>query len=132
MGFLGMNKRNADFILPYNPRKNFPLVDDKRRTKELALASGIAVPELYAVIEIEHQVDMLTRLLAPYDEFVIKPAHGSGGEGIMVMTGKVNGRYRRSSGILADEDDLKHHISNTSTRCTESCRIRVHSNFSDR
>ncbi len=112
MGFLGMNKRNADFILPYNPRKNFPLVDDKLRTKELALAAGIAVPELYAVIEIEHQVDMLTRMLAPYDEFVIKPAHGSGGEGIMVVSGKVNGRYRRSSGILADEDDLKHHISN--------------------
>ncbi len=112
LGILGMNQRNADFILLYNPRKNFPLVDDKRRTKELALAAGIAVPELYAVIEIEHQVDTLPDLLAPYDEFVIKPAHGSGGEGILVVIGKLNGRYRRSSGLLAGEDDLQYHISN--------------------
>ncbi|MFZ4698778.1 MAG: alpha-L-glutamate ligase-like protein [Candidatus Methylumidiphilus sp.] len=112
LGIMGMNQRNADFILLYNPRRNFPLVDDKRRTKELALAAGIAVPELYAVIEIEHQVDTLSQLLAPYEEFVIKPAHGSGGEGILVVTGNVNGRYRRTSGLLEDEDELKYHISN--------------------
>lgn len=112
LGIMGMNQRNADYILPYNPRKNFPLVDDKRRTKELALAAGIAVPELYAVIEIEHQVDDLGSLLSPYEDFVIKPAHGSGGEGIIVVTGKLNGRYRRSNGILADEYELQYHISN--------------------
>jgi alpha-L-glutamate ligase-like protein len=109
---LGLNQRNADFILRYNPRKNFPLVDDKRRTKELAVASGISVPELYAVIEIEHQIDWLPELLAPYEDFVIKPAHGSGGEGILVITGKVNGRYRKSNGAMAGEDEVGHHISN--------------------
>jgi alpha-L-glutamate ligase-like protein len=112
LGIMGMNQRNADFILLYNPRENFPLVDDKRRTKELAMEVGIAVPELYAVIEIEHQVDTLPELLAPYEEFVIKPSHGSGGEGIVVVTGKVNGRYRRASGILYDEYELQYHISN--------------------
>ncbi len=112
LGIMGMNQRNADFILPYNPRRNFPLVDDKRRTKELALAACIAVPELYAVIEIEHQIDALPQLLAPYEEFVVKPSHGSGGEGILVVTGKVNGRYRRANGLLEDEDELKYHISN--------------------
>jgi alpha-L-glutamate ligase-like protein len=109
---LGLNQRNAEFILPYNPRHNYPLVDDKRRTKELAIASGISVPELYAVIEIEHQIDELPSLLAPYEEFVVKPAHGSGGEGILVITGKFNGRYRKSTGCLSDEDELGYHISN--------------------
>jgi len=112
LGILGLNQRNADFILRYNPRKNFPLVDDKRRTKELAIASGIAVPKLYGVIEIEHQIEWLPDLLADYDEFVVKPAHGSGGEGILVITGKVNGRYRKSNGCLADQDELGYHISN--------------------
>jgi len=112
LGVLGLNQRNADFILMYNPRKNFPLVDDKRRTKELAIAAGISVPELYAVVEIEHQIDWLPELLDAYEEFVVKPAHGSGGEGILVITGKVNGRYRKSSGCLADEDELGYHISN--------------------
>jgi alpha-L-glutamate ligase-like protein len=112
LGVLGLNQRNADFIMPYNPRRNFPLVDDKRRTKELAMAAGISVPALYAVIEIEHQVDWLPELLAPHEEFVVKPAHGSGGDGILVITGKINGRYRKANGTLADEDELGFHISN--------------------
>lgn len=33
LGVLGMNQRNADYILPFNPRHHYPLVDDKRRTK---------------------------------------------------------------------------------------------------
>jgi alpha-L-glutamate ligase-like protein len=112
LGVLGLNQRNADFILRYNPRKNFPLVDDKRRTKELAIASGISVPELYAVVEIEHQIDWLPELLGSYEDFAVKPSHGSGGEGIWVITGKINGRYRKSNGAMVGEDELGHHISN--------------------
>jgi len=112
LGIMGMNQRNAEFILPYNPRKNFPQVDDKRLTKELALAAGIAVPELYGVIEIEHQIEQLRELLAPYEQFVVKPAHGSGGEGVVVVSGYSNGRYRLASGHFMGEDELGHHISN--------------------
>jgi alpha-L-glutamate ligase-like protein len=112
LGIMGMNQRNAEFILPYNPRKNFPQVDDKRRTKELALAAGIAVPKLYGVIEIEHQIEEIRDVLAPYEEFVIKPAHGSGGEGVVVVDGYGNGRYRLASGYVMGEDELAHHISN--------------------
>jgi alpha-L-glutamate ligase-like protein len=112
LGLLGMNQRNADFILNHNPRENFPRVDDKRRTKALALAAGIAVPELYAVIEIEHQINELPHRLAPYKEFVVKPAHGSGGAGILVITGRANGCYRKASGILLTEEEFAYHISN--------------------
>lgn len=112
LGILGVNQRNAEYILPYNQRKNYPLVDDKRRTKDLAAAFGMSVPELYGVVEIEHQIAELPDLLAPYEEFVVKPAHGSGGEGIMVVDGKVNGRYRKASGVLADEEELAFHVAN--------------------
>lgn len=112
LGLMGMNERNADFTLRYNPRRYYPLVDDKRITKQLALDAGIAVPPLYAVIEIEHQLENLKQILAPYDEFAVKPAHGSGGEGILVVTGRNNGRYRLSSGLALTEDELAHHISN--------------------
>lgn len=107
-----MNERNGDFILRYNPRRNFPLVDDKRQTKSLALAAGIAVPALYAVVEIEHQIAELQQRLSPYPDFVVKPAHGSGGEGILVITGRANGGYRKASGTLTSEEELGHHISN--------------------
>lgn len=112
LGIMGMNERNADFILPYNPRRQYPLVDDKRRTKELAVAAGIQVPRLYAVVEVVHQIEGLKGLLAPYEEFVVKPAHGSGGEGILVITGHFNGRYRLVSGLLIDVEELGHHIAN--------------------
>lgn len=73
-GVLGLNGRNANYTLVYNRRSRYPLVDDKLKTKRLALAAGIAVPELYGVIEIEHQIRELPRLLASYPSFVIKPA----------------------------------------------------------
>ena len=80
-GVMGINQRNADFLLPYNPRKYYPLVDDKLLTKRLAEKAGINVPELYGVIEIERQVRELPALLANHREFVIKPSQGSGGKG---------------------------------------------------
>lgn len=112
LGIMGMNERNADFILPYNPRRNYPLVDNKLLTKELAVKAGIVVPQLYCVIEITHQIEELATLLSPYDDFVIKPAHGAGGEGILIVTGRHDGRYRKANGALADDEELGHHISN--------------------
>lgn len=109
---MGMNERNADFILPHNPRGYYPRVDDKRETKALAEAAGIRVPRLYGVFEIVHEVEVLAETLAPYDDFVIKPAHGAGGEGILVVTGRQAERYRLSSGEWADEEELAHHVAN--------------------
>ncbi|MGH8471040.1 MAG: sugar-transfer associated ATP-grasp domain-containing protein, partial [Gammaproteobacteria bacterium] len=56
-GVLGLNERNNRYTLAYNPRHLYPLVDDKLRTKQLALKAGLSVPELYGVIEIEHQIE---------------------------------------------------------------------------
>jgi hypothetical protein len=41
-GVLGLNERNCEYIMRYNPRRLYPLVDDKLATKELAMAAGIA------------------------------------------------------------------------------------------
>lgn len=112
-GVLGLNRRNADYILRYNPRRLYPLVDDKLTTKRLCLEAGIAVPELYDVITTEYGVRRFQRRLEGRDQFVVKPANGSGGDGIMVITGRHRDRFRRASGVLMDPEDLKHHISNT-------------------
>src|SRR5690554_6887831 len=92
LGIVGMNERNARYIHPHNPRKLFPLVDDKLRSKKLAEQAGIAVPGLLGVVETNYQARRIDRLLAGHDEFVIKPAAGSGGNGILVITGRV-GKY---------------------------------------
>ena len=41
-GILGMNERNFSLIKAENPRRLFPLVDDKAKTKELAAKAEIA------------------------------------------------------------------------------------------
>jgi len=112
LGLLGINRRNADYIRLYNPRNRFPLVDDKLRTKQLAQQAGLPVPELYGVIYIEHQVATLAETLKKYDQFVIKPAQGSGGDGIIVITGKRKNRYQKSNGTLITQEELEHHVSN--------------------
>jgi alpha-L-glutamate ligase-like protein len=111
-GVLGINSRNADYILPSNPRRYYPLVDNKLRTKRLAEQADISVPPLYAVVEIQQQVKTLATLLSPYDEFVIKPSRGSGGNGILVIDKQDRGVYRQVNGNRLSIHDLQHHVSN--------------------
>ncbi len=113
MGILGMNRRNARYILQYNQRRLYPLVDDKLHTKRLAGDAGIAIPELYGVVEIQHQVQELPSLVGEHTDFVIKPAKGSGGNGVLVITGRRRNCWLRSDGMLLDEEAIEHHVSNT-------------------
>ncbi len=112
LGILGMNARNGDFIMPYNQRRFYPLVDDKLQTKQLAIKAGIAVPELYAVVEIERQIRNLDDLLGDRREFVIKPAQGAGGNGIMVIAGRRGAQFVRASGTTVSRDEIEHFLSN--------------------
>lgn len=110
-GVLSINQRNSDFVLRYNKRKYFPLVDDKLKTKQLAIQAGIAVPALYGVIRTEHEISLLDEWLKPYADFVIKPSQGSGGDGIIVFTGRVFNRYRQINGKLYTSQELGYHLS---------------------
>ncbi len=111
-GVLAINRRNADYTLKYNPRRLYPLVDDKLRTKQLAQANDIAVPDLYAVIDVAGQVHTLPEALKDRSDFVIKPAHGSGGEGILVIADRLNGRLRKADGLIITWEELYYHIFN--------------------
>jgi alpha-L-glutamate ligase-like protein len=112
LGVLGLNGRNGEFMLPYNARSRYPLVDDKVLTKALAARNGVAVPELYAVIEIPHQIRELHARVAAREEFVVKPARGSGGEGIVVVTGRTPEGYRAIDGSVYTREELEYHVSN--------------------
>ena len=54
---LGLNERNAEFIMRLNPRRFYPRVDDKVLTKQLAIEAGMAVPDLYGVIENQADIE---------------------------------------------------------------------------
>ena len=111
-GVLGINRRNAEYVRLWNPRRLYPLVDDKLRTKKLAIAAGMPVPELYAVVSAQHDIRDLREALEGREQFVVKPARGSGGNGILIITGRRGELYRKSSGAMMDWGELDHHISN--------------------
>jgi alpha-L-glutamate ligase-like protein len=114
-GVLGLNRRNADLIMVQNPRHLYPRVDDKALTKRLAVEAGMAVPELYGVIHNQGEVRNLASIVAEHDSFVIKPAHGSGGDGIVVIAARSKRKrdsFRAASGVLVNYDELQHHASN--------------------
>jgi alpha-L-glutamate ligase-like protein len=112
MGVLGMNARNAGYISRWNPRKFYPLVDDKLLTKSLAEGAGIGVPALYAVVRHNHEVKDLRAKLTGFADFVVKPAHGSGGNGILVVGDRSRDRLVKASGQEITFGDLEFHISN--------------------
>lgn len=114
-GVLGLNERNADFIMRLNPRRLYPRVDDKAITKDLALEAGMAVPDLYGVIRNQGEVRHFGEIVVERESFVVKPAQGSGGDGILVVTGRSQRKrnsFRLASGMLISESEIKHHISN--------------------
>jgi alpha-L-glutamate ligase-like protein len=111
-GVLGLNMRNGDYIMRYNPRRLYPLVDDKLLTKEYALAAGIAVPQLYGTIKTQHDIRDLDRIVGEHQQFALKPSHGSGGDGIFVIAGRSGEKFRTVGGTLLDRDVLEHHLSN--------------------
>ena len=114
-GVLGLNERNSDFIMRLNPRRLYPRVDDKVLTKELAIAAGMAVPDLYGVISNQGEVRRFPEIVGDHKSFVIKPAQGSGGNGIVVITGRSERKrdaFRLASGVIVTQDELLYHLSN--------------------
>lgn len=110
-GVLGINQRNCELILRYNQRHLYPLVDNKLLTKQRAIAAGMRVPTLYGVIETERDIAGLGSLLSGHRDFVIKPAQGAGGDGIIVIADRFGDYWRTASGKLMTLDDLEFHIS---------------------
>jgi alpha-L-glutamate ligase-like protein len=119
LGILGINNRVGRYILRHNRRENYPLVDDKVKTAQRAEAWGIAMPENYMIVENYGSLKNLHLKILNYDSFVIKPANGSQGNGIIVIkeiikeekNGVTRVLCRRSNDKLMDIEEVKHHIS---------------------
>jgi len=111
-GIMGMNSRNVEFISRYNNRKLFPLVDDKLQTKLLAQEHGINIPTLLFAVHYQHDVYELKEKLKNISSFVIKPARGSGGKGILVVKDKKGDAFVKSSGAVIGAEEVIRHVTN--------------------
>ena len=111
-GVMGMNQRNFSYIARYNDRKLYPNVDDKLKTKVLALEHGLAVPDLLGVVKYQHDVKGVFDILDNHKGFCIKPAKGSGGKGILVILDSNEKGYKKANGNIVSRDEIIRHISN--------------------
>lgn len=111
-GVMGMNKRNYSYIGRYNERSLYPNVDNKLKTKTLALENNLAVPDLIGVVATQHDVRLVFEQLKGLSGFVIKPAKGSGGKGILVILNVDSNGYQKSNGEYVSEPEIVRHISN--------------------
>ncbi|MBV7299940.1 alpha-L-glutamate ligase-like protein [Enterovibrio paralichthyis] len=112
-GIMGMNRRNISYIGRYNKRSLFPLVDNKLKTKRIAQKAGATVPELIGVLSEQHEVPSIHNMVKDWPGFVIKPAQGSGGKGILVITSNKDGVYKKPSGSEVSKEEVERHITNT-------------------
>ncbi len=110
-GILGMNRRNAAYILDHNPRRLYPVVDDKVRMRDLCLRIGVPTPEIYGEIKRYAELRRFQSFLGKGDDFVVKPTNGSAGRGVLVIMGRTEEGYVRHSGEILPPDQLRQHLS---------------------
>lgn len=95
--FLGINQRNVGFVFPSNPRRNYKLADDKILAKNRLIENGIACAPTFAIIEKVGEIPKVWEQMQKYDKLAIKPANGSGGEGIKILKRNEAGKWYSGS-----------------------------------
>ncbi len=109
-GIVGMNARNFDYVLSKNKRELYPLVDDKMETKRIAIEEGLAVPELICCLNYNHQIKELHEVLKQHKQFVVKPAKGCAGKGILVIVDRNEKGFVKASGAIVPEIEFNRHV----------------------
>lgn len=110
---LGLNRRNQEYIRPFNSPSSKAIADNKIFTKRILKKELIQTPEVYKLIRTKKQLSFLDWESLP-KSFVIKPNQGTGGNGIIVFYGKKKGKLEwiRPNGTTMTQRDIILHIEN--------------------
>lgn len=106
---LGMNARNFLYIRKYNPGSAKKRADNKLSAKRMLIRNEIPTTALVTAFPDRESVRSFSWDL-PENGFVLKPARGYGGEGIVVFKNWRNGIGETISGTSYDIKALESHI----------------------
>ncbi len=106
---LGMNGRNIDYIYSYNDRHLFHTVDNKLETKRLLTEAGLPSPKLICAAEWFWEVQVMVDTIRDLETFVIKPARGCAGGGILILDKRSENGWTTPSGREFTLEDLADH-----------------------
>jgi len=110
-GILGINGRNVSYIVENNPRRLYPRLDNKLLTKQICQDNGIPVPKTYGVLSKHSQLKPFCDDMGQLSEFVVKPASGAAGRGIVVIASRREGSFFTAGGRKFTASDLRYHLS---------------------
>lgn len=113
----GMNRRNVELVYAHNERRHYPLADDKIVCKELLQAIGVPVAPTIAIGRGLFEVDALLDQLREREDFVVKPASGSGGDGIVVVGKRTESGWRTPKGREIAFHEMRQHLANITFGC---------------
>ena len=110
-GILGINDRNVSYIIENNPRRLYPRVDNKLLTKQICNEHSIPVPETYGVLNQHSQLHQFCKDMGELNEFVVKPANGAAGRGIIVIAERDGTSFFTAGGREISASDMHYHLS---------------------
>lgn len=106
-----MNRRNLDYVYPYNARSDFPIANDKLLCKEMLAPLDVPLAKTHFSYRYFYELGNLPDDLAGLADFVIKPSNGSAGNGILVIVGRDGDEWLGINGKRYTIDALRRHIS---------------------
>lgn len=107
---LGLNERNLELVESLNPPELIAIANDKIDTKQVLEQGGVPTPETIGTGQSYDELQQLTIRVDHLDSFVVKPATGSRGHGILVVVGRMDEKFRLASGELLSHADLVNHM----------------------
>ena len=97
------------YTLGENPRRFYPLVDDKLKTKDLCRRAGISVADVLGRADHHAAVRSLVATLRDRSDFVLKPAKGAMGNGIFVLGETTERGWLDAHGRDVSRAELRYH-----------------------
>lgn len=107
---LGMNRRNSEFIFKQNPLELYQLVDNKILTKQVLSAKSIPTPIMYFTIQSYFELKDLQNRVKPFSNFVVKPANGFGGEGVLIVNQVHENGFETAGGTWLNRLKFTDHV----------------------